>query len=129
MTFCKTLWTTFHHISQFSTEQFAPLSLILCCIEMKNIFLVPLRTAGTVKMLDAPLHQLVSLISGCCLLSLLWLINLHTVRTLSVSSVMAAVQFYPNITVFSAPSFFTFNTGPSSNISGGRLGVSSFHDL
>jgi hypothetical protein len=42
---------------------------------------------------------------------------------------MAAVQFHPNIAVFSAPSSFTFNTGPSSNITGGRLRVSRFHDL
>jgi len=49
--------------------------------------------------------------------------------TLSLSSVMAAVQFYPDITLFSAPSSSTFITGPSSDITGGRFGVSSFHDL
>ena len=42
---------------------------------------------------------------------------------------MAAVQFYPHIAVFSANSSSTFNSGPSSDITGGRLGVSSFHDL
>jgi len=41
---------------------------------------------------------------------------------------MAVVQFYPDTTVFSAPSSSTFNTGPSSDIIGGRFGVSSFHD-
>jgi hypothetical protein len=48
---------------------------------------------------------------------------------LSLSSVMAAVQFYPDISLFSAPSSSTFITGPSSDIIGGRLGVSSFHEL
>jgi hypothetical protein len=94
---------------------------------MKNVFLVLLWTAGTEKVLKAPLHQFVSLIFSCCLLSLLWLINLHTLRTLS--SVTAAAQFYPDTTVFSAPSSSTFSTGPSSDITGGRFEVSSFHKL
>jgi hypothetical protein len=49
--------------------------------------------------------------------------------TLLLSSVMAAIEFYPDITLFSAPSSSTFVTGPSSDITGGRFGVSSFHDL
>jgi hypothetical protein len=79
------LCSAFQHISQFSTDRFAPLSLILCCREIKNVFLFLLGTAGKVKLLEAPLHQIVSLIFCCCLLSLLWLINLHTVRTQSVA--------------------------------------------
>jgi len=42
---------------------------------------------------------------------------------------MAAVQFYPDTTVFSVPSSSTFNSGPNSDIIGGRFGVSNFHDL
>jgi hypothetical protein len=78
-----------------------------------------------VKVLKAAVHRLVSLIFGCCLLSLLWPINLHTVRTHSLSTVMAAVQFYPHITEYYAPSPSTVNTDPNSDITGGRFGVST----
>ena len=89
-------------VQHFSTSRSFPLNdflhLISYCVQgNENVFLVLLGTAGKVKLLDAPLHQIVSLIFGCCLLPLLLLIISHTVRTQSL------VFSYGFSTVLSGP--------------------------
>jgi len=81
-TLCKTLWTALQHISHFSTARLAPppADSVLHRNEKKCV-LSSNANCWNSKVLEAPLHQLVSLISGCCLLSLLWPIDLHTVLT------------------------------------------------